>query len=65
MEQIKDLCSQYTDLKEKDVLMIEGVAAVLQLLANLEEADVFIDCPTTDGEAIVVAEAKPQDAPSS
>ena len=60
MGRIKSLCEQYTDLNINDVAMIEGIAAVLPLIANLEGADVFIDCPTTDGEAIVVAEAKPE-----
>ena len=41
------------------------MSAVLQPLANLEDADIFIDCPSWDGDAIVVAEAKPSYVPSS
>lgn len=56
---IKALCKQYTDLTDADISVIEKISASLQLLANLEDADAFIDCPCANGEAIVVAEAKP------
>ena len=62
---IKQDCKQYTDLTEEEIAILRGMQAVLQSLANLEEADIFIDCPTADGDAIVVAEAKPQSVPSS
>lgn len=65
MAMIKKLCKQYTDLTEEEIAILRGMSAVLQSLANLEEADIFIDCPTADGDAIVVAEAKPQSVPSS
>lgn len=62
MEKIKYICSKYCDLSEKDIEIIEKVAVSLQLIANIEKADVFIDCLTIDSEAaIVVAEAKPND----
>ena len=65
MDQITSLCKQYTDLTDQEIAMIAGMSGMLQPLANLEDADIFIDCPTRDGDAIVVAEAKPEDAPSS
>ena len=65
MESIKQLCKAYTELSEEDIVVIETMAKTLQPLANLEEADIFIDCPCKDGSAIVVAEAKPQGVPSS
>ena len=40
--------------------------AMLQPLANAEQADVFIDCLSFTGKtAIVVSEAKPQTVPSN
>ncbi|MEM1485464.1 histidine kinase N-terminal domain-containing protein [Oscillospiraceae bacterium PP1C4] len=62
---IEELCKKYTDLTEKEIGMIKSMAFCLQPLANLEDADIFVDCPSWDGDAIVVAEAKPQSVPSS
>ena len=65
MDFIRELCKKYTDLTEEEIATIQGMSAVLQPLANLEDADIFIDCPSGDGDAIVVAEAKPSYVPSS
>ena len=65
MDIIESLCKQYTDLTDEDISIIRGMSAVLQPLANLEDADIFVDCPAADGDAIVVAEAKPESVPSS
>ena len=65
MDIIETLCKQYTDLTDEEIAIIQGMSAVLQPLANLEDADIFVDCPASDGDAIVVAEAKPQSVPSS
>lgn len=65
MERITKLCRQYTDLTEEEIAEIRGMSQLLQAMANLEDADIFIDCPTRDGDAVVVAEAKPEGAPSS
>lgn len=62
---IKQLCQEYTDLSGEEIQIIEMMAQTLQPLANLEGADIFIDCPCQEGDAIVVAEAKPEDVPSS
>ncbi len=62
---IEKLCNQLTDLSSEEIDIICRMSTILQPLANLEDADIFIDCLTTDGDAIVVAEAKPQSAPSS
>ncbi len=56
---IEGLCRHYTALSETDIEEIENMANWLPTIANLVEADVFIDCPTTNGKVIVVAEAKP------
>ncbi len=62
---IENLCRQLTDLSDEEIDVICRMSTILQPLANLEDADIFIDCPTMDGDAIVVAEAKPQSVPSS
>lgn len=63
---IYKLCKRYTDLSEEEIISIQGMSAVLQPIANLEDADVFVDCPCSDSnDAIVVAEAKPEGVPSS
>lgn len=65
MSIIKQLCKKYTDLNDADITIIETMSSFLQPVANLVDADIFIDCPGRDGDAIVVAEAKPADVPSS
>ena len=65
MNVIWSLCRKYTDLSDEEVRIIEHMSETLQPLANLEGADIFIDCPGRDGNAIVVAEAKPECVPSS
>ena len=65
MSPIKRLCKKYTDLSDEEILTIETMGSFLQPIANLEDADIFIDCPGRAGDAIVVAEAKPSDVPSS
>lgn len=65
MSIISQLCQKYTDLTEEEISVVETMSAFLQPIANLEDADIFIDCPGRDGDAIVVAEAKPSDVPSS
>ena len=63
---IYKLCKEYTDLTEQEIVSIQGMSAVLQPIANLEDADIFVDCPCRDSNnAIVVAEAKPDGVPSS
>jgi two-component sensor histidine kinase len=65
MDMIYELCKQYTDLTDDEIGSIRMMSSVLQPLANLEDADVFIDCPAENGDSIVVAEAKPSGVPSS
>lgn len=63
---IETLCKKYTDLTDYEISIIQGMEMCLQPLANLEDADIFVDCPCRDaGVAIVVAEAKPQSVSSS
>ena len=65
LDTIAQLCRKYTSLTEEDVEVIRNMSRVLGTFADLEEADIFIDCPAKNGDAIVVAEAKPSRVPSS
>lgn len=55
----------YTNLDEDDIFKIEQMSFCIKSIADIVNADVFIDCPTREAdEAIVVAEAKPIHRPS-
>lgn len=59
------LCRLHTNLVEEDIQKLEEVARNLCLIADLNRANVFIDCPTKEGKhAVVVAEAVPETAGS-
>ncbi|AZV43788.1 sensor histidine kinase [Peribacillus asahii] len=59
------LCVLHTNLVEEDIQKIEEVARNLSLIADLNRANVFVDCLTKEGKhAIVVAEAVPATAKS-
>ncbi|GLC87165.1 sensor histidine kinase [Lysinibacillus piscis] len=56
---------QFSNLSHGQREIILGVARNLQLIADLSQADVFINCLLEDGDAaLVVAEAKPTTVPS-
>lgn len=58
---LKKLCEDFTNLTVKEIEKLLGIAEVLPTIADLVNADVFIDCLTKDSNmAIVVAEAKPE-----
>jgi len=62
---ISEFCKQYADLKPADIKIVEKISEHLQILADLTQADIFIDCVTKNpNAAIVVAEAKPRTAKS-
>lgn len=59
------LCKRHTNLPEEDIARIQEVVNSLSLIADLNQANVFVDCPTREGKhAIVVAEAAPTTAKS-
>ena len=64
---IEKICREFTSLKIEEIREIKIAAKSLQAIANLFDADAFIDCQMADGsgDAIVVAEAKPTDSDSS
>lgn len=54
------LCEDHSDLEEADIELISQISRSLGNIADLMEADVFIDCRTRDQDmAIVVAQARP------
>lgn len=59
MDTIFQLCRKYTVLSDPEIEQICRISAFLQLIADLTDADIFIDCPCRARDAIVVAEAKP------
>lgn len=62
---IAELCKEYSDLTTEDIKIVEKIAEHLQIIADLTQADIFIDCVTQNPNvAIVVAEAKPRTAKS-
>ncbi len=65
MSAIMAMCLEQTVLARKDAERIEELAGSLQLIADVSQSDVFIDCPTADpGAALVVAQAHPRTFPS-
>lgn len=62
---MESLCKLHTDLIEDDIRKINEVVKNLPLIADLNQANVFVDCPTKEKKhAIVVAEAAPTTAKS-
>ncbi|PLS17299.1 histidine kinase [Bacillus sp. M6-12] len=62
---IDSLCKLHTNLTEIDIEKIKIIAENLPLIADLNQANMFIDCLTKEGKhAIVVAEASPTTAKS-
>jgi two-component sensor histidine kinase len=65
MNAVTSLCKLHTDLSDEDIQKINEVAQNLSLIADLNRANVFVDCPTKEKKhAIVVAEATPSTAKS-
>ncbi|UYP00835.1 histidine kinase N-terminal domain-containing protein [Oceanotoga sp. DSM 15011] len=62
---ICELCKKYTDLDEEDIKILENYSLCMDAVADIENADVFIDSLTRDNdEAIVIAQAKPKNTKS-
>lgn len=62
---LQELCRQETDLHFSDLQVLEEVARQLPLMAEWTASDVFIDCITAAGQAIVAAHARPVSAGSA
>ncbi len=60
IDPVERLCRLHTRLNESDINKVKSVAGNLQFIADLNQANVFIDCPTPESShTIVVAEAEP------
>ncbi len=60
IDEVSIRCKAKTMLSEAAINKISEVSGQLQMIANLNQANVFIDCPIEEhGEVIVVAEAVP------
>lgn len=65
MTSILEMCLARTVLSAEEAQTIEELARHLQLVADVSQSDVFIDCPTSDkSAALVVAQAHPATFPS-
>jgi two-component sensor histidine kinase/PAS domain-containing protein len=64
-QSLRELCTKYVNLTEEEITEILTMARLLPAIADIEEADVFIDCLMTGGDSLVVAEAKPTKVPSA
>lgn len=63
MNKIKELCNIYTNLTDEDVNKIIDVSSSIELIANLEECDAFIDVLSRNPEeAIVVSEGRKKES---
>lgn len=56
---VKELCLEHTALSAADIERLESLAGQLPMISDLTGTDIFIDCPTLEGEAIVIAHARP------
>lgn len=60
------LCRKYTSLSDEDVARLRTLEEHLSTVANIEQADVFIDCPVREKDlAVVVSQARPDSVESS
>lgn len=62
---VRSLCEKHTDLLDEDIAKIESLSENLTFMANVNQANVFIDCLLKGGKhAIVVAEGVPHSSQS-
>ncbi len=64
MSELRRLCGELS-LPEADIERLERVEAQLPLIAEVTNADVFIDVPVDDERALVVAQARPSQGVSA
>lgn len=64
MSRLEELCRTYTELTPEDIAQLRSVERHLPLMAELSNADVFLDCRVDEGHAVVVAHARPSQGSS-
>ena len=57
---LREVCRAETWLTDKDICRLEKVEALLPIMAELFQVDVFIDCMNRSGIAVVAAQGSPQ-----
>lgn len=59
MTKLYELVQEHSQLSLEDVSYLQQIADRMQSLADVSGADMFIDIPLSNGDSLVVAEAKP------
>lgn len=59
METLEQLCRTHTTLSASEIQRLAQLRDCLSLVADLTNADVFLDCPVDASRAVVVAHASP------
>lgn len=59
MSALRELCLQYTRLREEDIECLLRLEEHLGLISELTNVDVFLDCRLDESTAIVIAHARP------
>lgn len=65
MGKLRELCTQHTKLTNTDITRLEELERVLPLIADVSNADVFLDCLVDTETALVVAQASPSQGVSA
>ena len=61
VEECRELCAKYTTLREEEMQEIFPFLGDLQMLAEREQANIYIDCMTFTGKSmVIVGEAFPE-----
>jgi two-component sensor histidine kinase len=63
MSAMDDDVSLCTGLSKNDIAFLHKLRGTIHLVADISRADVLIFCPTTSGEAVVMAQARPRSVP--
>ena len=64
MIELERLCRQYSSLRDQDIAILKNVEKQLPLIADMANADLFIDIPLQKDVALVIAQARPQSGSS-
>lgn len=60
-EELVRACHEHTDLGGADIAILLEVSHTLRVVHDLEGGDIFIDCLTPGGKAVVIAQLSPPD----
>lgn len=65
VRRVSDLCEKYTDLTQGDIRIIRAYVTRLQSMADVTQADFFVECPSKQADtAVIIAHARPRTARS-